>query len=116
MPSPAPTLEQTEALLKALRDPNLGKRSWDELVQLRALTQDPEHQKILAPPEHRAWAREYVRDNPAAAPVVGLMVPGYYLAKKTGAMSARTPADLDQVSAGWEGMAEGFAEALRGNK
>ena len=68
----------------------------------------PEMQKLLAPYEHRAYAREVVADSPGKALSLGLLIPGYQMAKLVGAHSARTPASWEQLIQGYRGIGEGL--------
>jgi hypothetical protein len=85
--------------------------SFHELREMRALM--PQAQKFLAPYEHRAYAREYVMQNPALG--LGLIgaIPGYQLAKGLGLMGSRTGLDLNQMGQGYMGMGEGLLGYLR---
>jgi hypothetical protein len=103
---------QLEAFLR-------DKRPWDERshhewLAARNLTDDPQEQAAFAPAEHRAFAREYVRDNPLTAPAIPLAALGYLLGKKVGLVKGtRTPADADQVWAAVEGTGQGLADAFK---
>jgi hypothetical protein len=81
-----------------------------ELVRLRE--QNPDLQEVLAPYEHRAFAREYVGANPLMA--VGMLgaIPGYQLYKMTGQSGARTKPSLQQMVQGFRGTGEGLMNAL----
>jgi hypothetical protein len=66
-------------------------------------------QGMLAPFEHRAFAREWAQESPVLAGVsLPVAVPLYQLAKLLGLQKARTPASLDELFAGYHGMAEGM--------
>src|SRR5438445_755337 len=94
-------------------DPNaLAKMPWLDLIQMRARTQDPTQQAMLAPYEHRAYAREEVAQNPLMALPYAFMVPGYQALKLMGA-GARTPPSLDELGQGWTGTLEGLKQAMR---
>ena len=99
-------------------DPNalnaLARRSWMDLIQRRAQTQDPAQQALLAPYEHRAYAREEVAANPLMAPVFAAMVPGYQMMKLAGIGGARTPPSWSELGQGWMGTYEGLRNALGG--
>lgn len=83
--------------------------SWSDLYQLRSKTKDPLQQALLAPYEHRAYAREQVAENPAMAPFYAAAVPAYQAFKSLYGTS-RTPASLNQVTQGWTGVGEGLAD------
>jgi hypothetical protein len=87
--------------------------SFDELRMLRERM--PNAQQFLAPYEHRAFAREYVMQNPALG--LGLMgaIPGYQVAKGLGLMGSRTGLGnpLGQMGQGYMGMGEGLLGYLR---
>ena len=98
-----------------MRD-SFDSMSWEELQQLRVKYEGkPNIQRILAPYEHKAWARETVRDNPAMAPLMALMVPGYQ-AMKVGAQALglsdkeETPPSMQQLSSGFKGIYEGLQQ------
>jgi hypothetical protein len=85
----------------------LGLMSHDELL-IRRRKAGSEEQKKLAPAEHRAFAREYVEENPGTGPAAiyaGSI--GYQLAKALGLHGSRSGVDPDQVRAAFQGVAEG---------
>ncbi len=73
--------------------------------------------EVLAPMEHRAYAREYVENNPITGPLaMAILTAGYTPAKAlglTGSDEKTTPASLDQLFGGFEGITEGVANNLR---
>jgi len=71
-----------------------------------------ELQKQLAPYEHRAFAREYVSENPIAAPVIPLMSAGYAIRKAVMPQDGETPASMEQVLQALIGTAEGASMAI----
>jgi hypothetical protein len=85
----------------------LERMSWDRLLEMRRQTADPEEQRMLAPYEHRAYAREEVSANPWMAPAYLAMVPGYQVLKMLRG-GARTPPSWEQVKQGYAGVAEGL--------
>lgn len=91
----------------------LSEMSWEQLLEKRRQTTDPEEQARLAPFEHRAYAREYVRENPLAAPGMAMFAPAYAVAKKLGLARGRTEPSMDQMFAGIEGVGEGLVEAVK---
>jgi hypothetical protein len=85
---------------------------WSDLIALRnRYPGDPMMQSILAPLEHRAYARELWKVDPSqAAAMVGL-IPAYQGAKAIGAVpksESSTPASLDELFAGFQGLIEGL--------
>ena len=79
----------------------------EELYMLRA--QPGADQGMLAPHEHRAFAREWSQESPVAAGLsLPFAIPAYQLAKLLGLQDARTPASLDELFAGYHGLAEGM--------
>jgi len=108
--------DKRKELAAFLRDPRpWDERSHHEWLQARLNTDDPLEQAAFAPAEHRAFAREYTRDNPVAGTIaIPLSTLGYYLGKKAGLVKGtRTPADFDQVWAGLEGTAQGLKDAIK---
>jgi hypothetical protein len=89
----------------------LSRMGWDQLLQLRRQAEEAE-QPMLAPFEHRAYAREDVAENPWMAPAYLAMVPGYQVLKMLRG-GARTPASWDQVRQGYTGVLEGLQQAVR---
>lgn len=87
--------------------------SWAELLEARRKTNDPKLQELLAPYEHRAYARETVADQPWMAPVFPPMIAGYQLLKAARG-GARTKPSMAQVGHGllgtWEGLRQGLLE------
>lgn len=70
---------------------------------------------VAAPLEHREFARNAVADNPAMALSLAAAIPAYTLAKGAGVLPtapSTTPASLDQVFAGFEGIAQGLRKRL----
>lgn len=66
--------------------------------------------ELLAPLEHRAFAREYVGENPVSGAIgVGAAIPAYQLAKLLGlGGEGATPASWDQLFGGYHGILEGL--------
>lgn len=94
---------------------DLEKLAHSDLVQLRDKNADNEQlQQLLAPYEHRAFSREWTKEQPLiAAPSLLFATPGYYIAKKLGFMSnggTATPASLEQVKQGYKGIYEGLTK------
>lgn len=97
-------------------DASFERMSFDELRRLRASLPDPQVQRFLAPYEHRAFAREYMKENPVKGLGLLAAIPGYQVAKGLGVLGSRTGASQPwaQMKAGYTGMGEGLLGALRG--
>ena len=81
--------------------------SHEELLRLRE--REGSLQELLAPLEHQAFAREWMRANPVSAGVsLPVAIPAYQLAKLLKLVGSRTPASLDQLFGGYTGMVEGM--------
>lgn len=82
----------------------------DTFAELRALREQPgANQEMLAPQEHRAFAREWVQENPlVAVPSLAVATPAYAIAKQLGLMSGRTKPSLYQVGQGYAGILDGL--------
>ena len=80
-----------------------------ELYSMRDSVEDQELQNEIAAKEHRAFARQWVQDNPVVAPASLLFaIPGYSAAKKLGLLRARTPGSLDEMAEAYRGLGEGL--------
>jgi hypothetical protein len=96
--------------VQGVLDPNqLAGMSWEDLFRLR--DQNPTDQ-TLAPYEHRAFARERVRENPFMAPAYGVLVPGYQAYKAMMGNQSGTPASWDQLKHGFLGIGEGLKSGV----
>ena len=91
---------------------------WESLYELRMkFAGNPQAQELIAPYEHRAYAREEAASNPVSAlGYATLLVPGYQLAK----MAHLTPVDdmstgpsMKQLMSGIQGAGEGFGQFMR---
>lgn len=82
--------------------------------RLRANMQpnDPMH-ALVGPLEHREFAREAVGRNPALAVPVAAGIPLWTLLKRLGALKTRSPASLDEMFAGYEGLFGGISDYAR---
>jgi len=88
---------------------NLDTMRWIDLRTLREkYKNDPWMQSLIAPFEHRAYARESVSGNPLTAAAFGLAVPAYQLRKLADLRKDETPASWDQLFAGYQGIGEGM--------
>lgn len=83
---------------------------WEDLINMRRGA-SPEMQSLLAPYEHRAYARETVKDNPLMAPAFLFLTPGYQ-AWKAIRGGARTAPSMKQLGYGLLGAYEGLKEGL----
>ena len=94
-----------------------GPGASPSFAQQRArLPSDDPMQTVLAPFEHREFAQEYVQENPITGPIVMAGAIPAYAAYKTlrPKSGARTKPSLDQVFAGFEGVARGIKANLAG--
>lgn len=94
----------------------LASMPWDTLVEMRLQSQDPKLNQLLAPYEHRAYARETVAEKPWLAPLYTILPFGYQAAKLAGYKGwddRATPASLEQLKGGLLGVAEGVKDAYR---
>lgn len=78
------------------------------LWNMRDKTSDPRLQALLAPYEHRAFAREAVRDNPLMALSLLVATPLYTAGKAAGLLGARSPASWEEMKQGLLGIGEGL--------
>jgi len=89
--------------------------SHSELYQARDLPGSD--QAALGPQEHRAFAREWTRENPLlAVPSLLAAIPTYSIAKKLGAIRGRSPASLNEVLEGYRGVLDGLGLNDSGNQ
>jgi phage tail tape-measure protein len=91
---------------------DLGKMSHADLVRFRDLYKSDDYmQGILAPYEHRAFAREWVKDTKGnAALSLPFAIPAYQAAKALGLGGAdATPPSLEQAVEGFRGLGEGLS-------
>ena len=89
---------------------NAGSLPWIRLRMLRSKYKDNQQmQELLAPLEHRAYAREAVKDSPIMGTLgMGTAIPLYQLKKMFGMQKGTTPASLDELFAGYQGIAQGL--------
>jgi hypothetical protein len=98
---------------RKLTDEELSQMDHMNLMSLRKLHEkDRNLNTRLAPFEHQAFAREYVKQNPVSG-TLGLTaaIPLYALAKSAGFMSnggTATAPSISQVSAGFRGIGQGL--------
>lgn len=86
---------------------DLSTADWLSLLQMRKLAQTQADQDRIAGYEHRAYARETVRDNPWMAASLLVATPAYQLAKLAG-MGSRSSPGLLQMGQGLIGIGEGL--------
>ena len=99
------------ANLKKLNPDQLGSLDHDTLYRMRSRA-SKEDQAVLAPFEHRAFAREETAQNPVMALPLGLAIPAYQPYKALRGL-ARSPASMDQVTQGYKGVGEGLWAAFQ---
>jgi hypothetical protein len=68
-------------------------------------------QRVLAPYEHRQFAKQMVMDKDPRALLLPLMIPGYQAFKKAGMLSSRSgdQDSTEQMLQGFAGMGDGIA-------
>lgn len=93
-------------------DEMLSGLGHDTLYRLRERNVDPNLQNVLAGYEHRAFAREYVRDNPWMAPSLAVAIPAYTGYKQTFDTQARSKPSLSEMKQGMMGVGEGALGAV----
>lgn len=79
------------------------------------LPTDPMH-AIVAPLEHREFVNESVKNNPASAVPLAGAIPLYTLLKALGMLPKgpnTSPASLDEIFAGYEGLFSGLKDNVR---
>lgn len=115
-----PTEKQAEQvdILDMIRKGNtqpLATLSWDDLWDLRNRAgADKELQNLIAPFEHRAFAREQVQENPLRALTLPVMVPAYSAYKAMGFGNTRSDPSFAEVGQGYMGIGEGLLNSLVG--
>lgn len=91
----------------------MEKMSHSELYIAREKAKTPEEQKHIAPYEHRAFAREYVEENPVSGTIgLAAAIPAYQAYKAIGSDS-RTGLQGKQIAQGYKGIGEGLANAIK---
>lgn len=96
--------------------PDYGSMSHAQLVQLRdSIPPDDPRQNEIAPYEHQAFAREWTQDSPVIAPLsLTFAIPAYAAAKALGLERARSKPSIAAILAGYKGIGQGLAGAVRG--
>lgn len=98
-----------------ISEQELASLDHSTLLRLRERNPDTNLQKLLAPYEHRAFAREATKENPLMAAPIAAATPLYAAAKGLGLIGGRSGAGnpLGQMKAGFTGVAEGLVGAAR---
>jgi soluble lytic murein transglycosylase-like protein len=96
--------------------PSEDIKPWELAQQHAALYQGREgksrdEQNVLAPKEHRAFAKEAVAENPALALPIAAAIPLYQGAKALGLTSSRSDPSVEQATEAYKGIGEGLKEA-----
>lgn len=104
-------MDQRQAVLAALMEnPQLAESlPHAELYSLRGMA-PPQMQNTLAPYEHQAFAREATAENPLLALPIAVGTPAYQVYKAM--FGARSDPSLQQIGAGWKGVAQGLRNAF----
>ncbi len=84
--------------------------SHSDLYQMRQ-GKDIFDQSLIAPLEHRAFAREAVGDNKLMAAPLLVAPVLYQLSKAMGFERSRSPADVEQLFQSWAGIIDGLTGA-----
>lgn len=93
-------------------DEELANLDQQTLLGMRRVNSSQPDQNLLANYEHRAFARETVAEDPLMAPLLGVAIPAYSIAKAlpkslTGNRSRSEPS-LEQVRQGFNGIGDGM--------
>lgn len=102
-----------ELLKKRQQSEEFSRKSWKELLELRRKASTKEEQNVIAPYEHRAYAREYVKENPEAALVMPGLILGYNTLKAVGEKEGRSDASFKTILEGMKGAIEGIGGRAR---
>lgn len=73
-------------------------------------------QQVLAPYEHKAFARDWMNESPGLAAVsLPAAIPAYAGAKAVGALQGRSGAEnpMGQMAAGFTGYGQGLSDIIR---
>lgn len=80
---------------------------------MRDRTRDPQEQNAISPYEHRAFAREWMQQNPLVAGVsLPFAIPAYTIYKALGLSNSRSQPSMDEIKQGYVGYGEGLLKAL----
>ena len=89
---------------------DLGKMSHSDIYKMRM---NSPHQNMLAPYEHRAFAREWAQESPFMAGVsLPFAIPAYSIYKLFGS-NARSQPSMEEVKQGYVGLGEGLLSHFR---
>src|SRR5512139_3112815 len=103
-------------ILDLIRAAQSGMASHSDILSAREGA-SPEMQKLLAPLEHRAFAREFAQESPLKAAVsLPFAIPAYTASKAIGASKARSPASVEEMKQGYIGLLEGLLSKFRGGE
>lgn len=91
----------------------LASMSHLSLRQLRDKAATQEEQNKLAPYEHRAFAREYIAENPEAAIIMPGMIMAYNVLRKAGVLKGRSDPSAKHIIEGLKGYVEGIGSGGR---
>jgi hypothetical protein len=108
-------LAEALARLQQAGDPRYAGMSHSELMMLRNQYPGTSNmQNVLAPYEHRAFAREQAQNKPISTAItMPFLIPGYTAAKALGLHGARSEPSLDQIKQGYTGLAEGLLSLMK---
>lgn len=93
----------------------MAQASHSDLYNLREKAETKEEQNLIAPFEHRAYAREAIQESPipiAAAIGITAGIPGYQAKKVLGMTNSRSDPSIEQMVEGFKGVAEGVASVV----
>lgn len=108
---------------------DLEKMDFPTLLGLRQSNADNDQvQQVLAPYEHKAFVKQFVKDNPfIGAPSMLFATPGYFVAKKLGFTNflrdigyweksdvKETPPSVKQMAGAYAGLVEGVGDNISG--
>ena len=86
----------------------LSQMSHAQLYNLRR-NASPDMQRIIAPYEHQAFAREFAQESPFQAAVsLPIAIPAYTAAKAVGLIKSRSPASWDEITHAYQGLFQGL--------
>lgn len=93
-----------------IKDP--ASADWLSLLHARKQARDQSQQDMLAGYEHRAYAREAVKDQPWMALSLLAATPAYQIAKVLRTTNSRSAPSLSQMGQGLLGIGEGLATRM----
>lgn len=103
--------QEIASSLKSLRPEQLGVMDWGTLLEARRHV-PMDQQNAISPYEHRAYARETVRENPMSALGIAVGTLGYQPYKAI-MQNTRSKPSLDQLGQGLYGVGEGLWGAFQ---